>query len=70
MVLLVCATLKLDRKTLEEHRGVISNKSEAGILEQWILVWGIRLRYGGLNPNSLNDCRVCKKIVRKVPGAR
>ena len=36
---------KLGRKTLSEHRGVISMKSEEVALKDWIHVGSIRLNY-------------------------
>ena len=44
--------LKLDRKTMSQHRHVISIKLEAVGLNGWALIGGIRLSLQGFNAES------------------
>jgi hypothetical protein len=68
--LAAAATLPRRRRLCPRIGVLYHTNPEAGALQHWILIGGIRSSYGRLDALSLKDCHTHKKSVRKVPGAQ
>ena len=59
------ATLDSDRKTMSEHRHVISIKSEGCVQDDWTIAWGIRFNYKGFKAKTLMPVVFAKKVLER-----